>query len=55
MYLPFVKLKEFWERMQRGGPKSFQFDEVDPSYEISPYSGTFIHYLEQLKMDIESR
>ena len=55
MYLPFVKLKEFWERMHRGGPKSFQFDEVDPSYEISPYGGTFIHYLEQLKMDIESR
>ena len=33
----------------------FHLDELDPSYEISPYSGTFLHYLEQIKMDMERR
>ncbi len=55
MYLPFKDLKRFWERMEKGGPKNFKFDELDPSYEISVYSGTFLHYLEQIQMDINSR
>lgn len=55
MYLPFVKLMEFWKRMQDGGPKHFKFDELDPQYEISTYSGTFVHYLEQIQMDLQRR
>ena len=55
MYLPYAKLREFWERMERGGKKHFKFDELDPSLEISTYSGTFVHYLEQIQMDLERR
>ncbi len=55
MYLPFDKLKEFWDRMQDGGIKHFKFDELDPSWEISTYSGTFVHYLEQIQMDLDRR
>ncbi len=55
MYLPFADLKKFWERMENGGPKHFKWDELDASFEISTYSGTFVHYLEQLQMDIERR
>lgn len=55
MYLPFVDLKRFWQRMQEGGPKHFKFHELDPSFEISTYSGTFVHYLEQIQMDIDRR
>ncbi|MCR5691003.1 MAG: Holliday junction resolvase RecU [Eubacterium sp.] len=55
MYLPFAKLEEFWQRMEEGGPKNFKLEELDPAYEISPYGGTFLHYLEQVQMDIESR
>ena len=55
MYLPFADLKKFWERMENGGPKHFKWDELDVSFEISTYSGTFVHYLEQLQMDIERR
>ncbi len=55
MYLPFEQLKIFWERMKAGGRKSFTFDELEPAYEISTYSGTFVHYLEKLSMDIERR
>lgn len=55
MYLPFTVLKKFWERMEQGGPKHFKFEELDSSYEISTYSGTFVHYLEQVQMDLERR
>jgi len=41
--------------MEQGGLKHFKFSELDPSYEISTYSGTFVHYLEQLQMDINRR
>lgn len=55
MYLPFSELKKLWERMKEGGRKHFKFEELDPSFEISTYSGTFIHYLEQIQMDINRR
>lgn len=55
MYLPFVELMKFWRRMEEGGRKHFKFDELDPSFEISTYSGTFVHYLEQIQMDIDRR
>lgn len=54
-YLPFASLKTFWERMEAGGPKHFKFGELDPAYEISSYSGTFVHFLEPLQRDLASR
>lgn len=33
--------------------QSFKYEELDPAYEISTYSGTFVHYLEQIQMDLE--
>ncbi|MCR4605330.1 MAG: Holliday junction resolvase RecU [Eubacterium sp.] len=55
MYLPFEKLKYFWERMSGGGPKHFSFEELDEKYTISTYSGTFLHFLEQLQTDLSDR
>lgn len=55
MYLPYCDLKKFWDRMMAGGQKNFKFDELDPAFEISTYSGTFVHYLEQVQMDIDRR
>lgn len=55
MYLPFARLKEFWDQMEAGGKKHFKWEELDPSLEISTYSGTFLHYLEQVQMDLERR
>lgn len=55
MYLPFSDLMKFWKRMEQGGLKHFKFEELDPSFEISTYSGTFVHYLEQLQMDMNRR
>lgn len=55
VYLPFAKLREFWERRENGGIKHFKYEELDPDYEISTRSGTYVHFLEPLKADIESR
>ena len=54
-YLRFKKLYEFWKRAEEGGPKSFNFDELEPEYQISPHEGVFVHYLEQLQMDLLER
>lgn len=55
MYLPFAALNTFWERMKAGGVKHFKRSELDESFQISTYSGTFLHYLEQIQMDIDRR
>lgn len=55
MYLPYAQLSKFWKRMEEGGQKHFKFEELDPALEISTYSGTFVHYLEQIQMDLERR
>lgn len=56
-YLPFRKLKEFWERAENGGRKSFRRDELDDSYVISDTSnnGIFIPYLDMIQKDLDDR
>ncbi len=54
-YLTFEKLKEFWVRCEEGGRKSFRYEELDSSYQISTQNGVFVHYLEQLNRDLSRR
>ena len=54
-YLRFVKLKEFWERMEQGGRKSFRFEELEEEFEIPKGKGVFIPYLPALQKDLENR
>ncbi len=54
-YLTLEKLNYFFGRMEEGGLKSFSYEELEPEYEISTYEGTFVHYLEKLSADINSR
>ena len=54
-YLTYKKMMEFVKRAEAGGPKSFTFDELEPRFQISPYNGVFVHYLEPLNMDLEER
>ena len=53
-YLRFEKLKEFYLRQERGR-KSFCFDEIEEDYIIENSSDMFVHYLEMVKKDVESR
>ena len=54
-YLPFDQVYRFWKRMEEGGRKSFTYDEVDKAWLIRSHLDMFVHYLEQIQMDLERR
>ncbi|HKM22077.1 MAG TPA: Holliday junction resolvase RecU [Lachnospiraceae bacterium] len=54
-YLRFKKLKEFWDRAQTGGRKSFRYEELEPEYMIAPGHGVLVPYLDALKKDLDMR
>ena len=54
-YLPLKDLMFFWDRAKKGGRKSFTYDEVDKTLRIRMNNGVYLHFLEQLQMDILSR
>ena len=54
-YLPFDMLYYFWERSQKGGRKSFRYDELNPEYIIPKKSGIMIPYLDMLQKDLSER
>ena len=54
-YLPFQEVYRFWKRMEEGGRKSFTYDELDTSWQIRSHRDMFVHYLEQIQMDLERR
>lgn len=54
-YMPFSDVERFWMRMQKGGRKSFTYEEIDLTYRIGHRNNVPIHYLAMLKKDLESR
>ena len=48
-------MKRFWERMERGGRKSFTYDELDPSWQIKPGAGDPVPFLKLLQKDLDER
>lgn len=54
-YLPFRKLKEFWDRAEGGGRKSFPISELDEKYFLSKQQGIFVPYLEGIQIDLKER
>lgn len=54
-YLTFEELLKYWNRAQKGGRKSFRFEELDPHYQISTHNGVFVHYLEMIQQDLDNR
>ena len=54
-YLRFKKLKEFWERSNEGGRKSFRYEELEPEFFFRQGGGVFVPYLESLQKDLSMR
>lgn len=54
-YLKYEKLKEFFNRMQQGGKKSFRLDELTEDYVIHPKGGILVPYLDSINQDLEER
>ena len=51
-YMPFEHIYTFWKRMEDGGRKSFTYDEIDKTLQIPIKNGVFLHFLEQLQLDL---
>ena len=54
-YLRFAKLKEFYERMQSGGRKSFRWDELEREFFLPKGKNVPVPYLEMLQRDLDCR
>lgn len=54
-YVPYQDVVVFWNRAKEGGRKSFRREELDASYRIRFTNQIYIHYLEMVSRDLESR
>ena len=51
-YVPLSDIVSFWNRGKNGGRKSFTYDEIDKTLQIPIKNGVFLHFLEQLQLDL---
>ena len=54
-YMPYAEMMEFWNRMLRGGRKSFLISELDPAWFLEVTNDSFLPILEGLRRDLEVR
>ena len=54
-YMPYSEMMEFWNRMERGGRKSFLISELDPSYYLDVTNDSFLPILEGIQKDLNVR
>ena len=54
-YLPYRRLRGFWERMEAGGRKSFRFEELDGAYVLPKKQGVLVPYLDIVQRDLVER
>ncbi|MGN0383823.1 MAG: Holliday junction resolvase RecU, partial [Eubacterium sp.] len=54
-YIPYRKIKEFYDRSLCGGRKSFRYEEIQKEYTIRNHSGVPVHFLEAMQMDLNNR
>lgn len=54
-YLRFAKFKEFWDRMEEGGRKSFRIEETEEEFDLIGHEGIFVPYLDGIKKDLTLR
>lgn len=54
-YLPFDHMKQFWDRAQQGGRKSFRYEELDPDFVLHPTGGFLVPYLEGVQKDLDRK
>ena len=53
-YLTYQKMREFWDRAQNGGRKSFRHEELDKEFVLCPHGGYLVPYLDGIRRAIDS-
>lgn len=51
-YMSIRELNVFWDRMQKGGRKSFRIEELNDKYFIKPKPGQIVPYLDMIQLDL---
>lgn len=54
-YLQFSLLKQFWQRKEAGGRKSFRYEELDSEFFLQSRGSILVPYLDGLQKDLDSR
>ena len=54
-YMTFQEMKMFWERAQKGGRKSFRYEELNSNFFMQLKNGFMVPYLDGLQKDLELR
>lgn len=54
-YVSFARMYGFWERMLKGGRKSFKREEISSEFVLRREGEYLCHYLEGLASDLKSR
>ena len=52
-FLPFARLKSFWDAAQGGGRKSIPYEDFDKKYLVE-YSGGYLRYLDAINTYLEA-
>lgn len=53
-YLSFRRMKEFWNRAQEGGRKSFRREELNPEFILRTHGGYLVPYLDGIQKVIDT-
>lgn len=54
-YMRYQQIREFWDRAEGGGRKSFRFEELDPGWFMQLQNGYFVPYLDFIQKDLDHR
>ena len=54
-YMTFKEMKMFWERAQKGGRKSFRYEELNSNFFMQLKNGFMVPYLDGIQKDLELR
>lgn len=54
-YLRFSEMMSYWNRMEKGGPKNFKWEELDQKFFVPAAGGIALHYLVTMQEDLRER
>lgn len=54
-YMSIRELNTFWDRMEKGGRKSFHFNELNEKYFMKHRGGQMVPYLDMIQLDLNER
>ena len=54
-YMRYEQIRRFWDRGQKGGRKSFRYEELESGWFMKLKHGYFVPYLDMIQKDLDCR